>query len=149
MANKKTYTDADAEFIRLKWTVEGWSMARIGRSIGRSRSAVASYIKRYGLTGKFVRTSKPRVVKRKPRKVVRKKTTVAGGIQRSTMLHPEVTRAAPETAKMLEELTATCCRWPYGEGSETKYCGHPVRSGHSWCPMHCDIVYNTEEGDKA
>ena len=38
------------------------------------------------------------------------------------------------------ELRRSSCRWPYGVGEETRFCGHPASAG-SYCLAHRAIAY--------
>jgi len=40
----------------------------------------------------------------------------------------------------LEALGAGQCRWPFGD-LDIRFCGHPTRSGRSYCPGHHGLAY--------
>lgn len=48
----------------------------------------------------------------------------------------------PPAPKHLDitDLTATACRWPYGDGPFT-YCGQTKVTGRPYCEYHCSIAY--------
>lgn len=48
---------------------------------------------------------------------------------------------APEDRLSLTELRPTTCRWPYGEGKDTTYCGKRCRADQPYCAAHMAVAY--------
>jgi hypothetical protein len=45
----------------------------------------------------------------------------------------------------LEALTASQCRWPYGE-EDVRFCGHVAEEGAPYCPAHRGLAYVPDPG---
>lgn len=54
---------------------------------------------------------------------------------------PSTSDPAPEDRLSLTELRPTTCRWPYGEGKDTTYCGKRCRADQPYCAAHMAVAY--------
>jgi hypothetical protein len=76
------------------------------------------------------------------------KAPVANFLQRAKadMADPVAFIAEPTAQHVtLQELQHKHCRWPYGEGMSTTYCGHERAGKLSYCPYHAGLTTRVGE----
>lgn len=62
------------------------------------------------------------------------------------ILPPEAQRPPNGYDLTIYQLHEGDCRYPSkGDRPPYTYCGHPTESGLSYCPAHCDIVYQSKQ----
>jgi GcrA cell cycle regulator len=93
-----------------------------------SKSACVGRARRLGLPPRllFVR----RIVKHK-----------APQPAKAAPIKPTKTEPAQPRNLTLMQLQHGDCRWPFGDEAPFLFCGNPVQTGTSWCPMHRKMVY--------
>ena len=58
------------------------------------------------------------------------------GVRKGKPLPPK-----PQTVLSIERLTTTTCRWPYGEGDNTTFCGEKCAAGVPYCDDHMEVAF--------
>lgn len=158
------FSENDIKTIVAMWTAGG-SASEIAGAIGRTRSAVLGKIHRLRNSGDLKdrvhgdlvnerrRAARVRHVERvkRPRKKAKSKPPVYFGageklIKPSPFKHRDVD-VIPLHIGLLE-LTATTCRWPYGDGPIT-FCGSVIEAGQSYCLAHCGIAFRRPTKNEA
>lgn len=128
--------------------IEGLSASQIAKEIGcgLSRNAVIGKIFRMGLGSTRVIPANHPKTKRQPR--VRRVPSPHGNGSpqraRKSVMEPVPFVPAADTITPLnldlDALTATTCRWPYGDGPFT-FCGHHAPSDKPYCASHSAMSY--------
>lgn len=163
------WTDDRVETLKKLWA-DGLSASQIAKQLGGvTRNAVIGKVHRLGLSGRATpsrptrRASTPRPAAARaakpaaaspntPRPAVAKKAgPSAPRIVRDT---EPATTIAPIEARRLDNgeyatvltLREGMCKWPIGDpsGTEFRFCGHPVKSGSTYCAAHCKQAYQPQ-----
>ncbi|QPF87000.1 hypothetical protein IC762_12170 [Bradyrhizobium genosp. L] len=141
------------------------SCIEIAEAIGISRSAVIGKLRRLGFSKPAVRlTPEEKAAKLLARRAVdaknkREKRASSKGtriirlvpasshnnnlrILQTVQTEIGELRCAPVEPRNLTllELAAGDCRYPYGDGRDIVFCGHPIRKG-SYCLAHAALVF--------
>lgn len=135
----------------LELALLGYSCRQIGEALGVNKNAVVGKFYRLRKEGKVVpRYKKPRraAVVSKVRKIIAHRN---GKVVRAkfcaTPLPPvDRTNEPPSLQVGVLDLERNQCRYPHGEGSAIRFCGHPVKKG-AYCEFHAKICYREEEVD--
>jgi GcrA cell cycle regulator len=132
---------------------KGMSFAEIGREINSrfgtayTRSAVIGRARRMGLDAAKRADVSPVVSSWTAAAWPRVPATAGGGMPPLSALAPAPVKlrcvgVSPRLISVLE-LRPGDCRYPYGgdkEGEEIAFCGHPRRSGSSYCAPHFQLT---------
>lgn len=158
--DKPGWTDGRVALLRLLW-IDGLSCSQIADRLGGglSRNAVIGKANRL-----YLNVQHPRVASinpadlwmRREKKKARQREYWARRQERITSdpnyrrpakksLPPFVIEELPPSAEFLAipflDLDRSQCRYSRGDGPDMRFCGQPVKSGHSWCHDCCKIVY--------
>jgi GcrA cell cycle regulator len=127
----------------------GISMSQIAGLLGiKSRNAIIGKVHRMGLVRLSTRVVAPRAPKpprpdpRPPRHITRiTRTNSNSHTMRITegLVHDEPALRCVEVESRnltILELEPGDCKYPHGEGSEIRMCGHPAIEGRSYCAPH-------------
>lgn len=63
----------------------------------------------------------------------------------SMPIEPRPRRLKPGARVSLYDLRHEGCKWPYGTGSATLFCGALRQDGHPYCKFHCEMAYRSLE----
>lgn len=150
------FSENDIKTLVAMWTTGG-TASEIAGAIGRTRNAVLGKIHRLRNSGDLKdrvhgdlvnerrRAARVRHVERvkRPRKKAKSKPPVYFGageklIKPSPFKHRDVD-VVPLHIGLLD-LTATTCRWPYGDGPIT-FCGCSCEESEPYCDGHAAIAF--------
>lgn len=129
------WTPALIERLTQLWS-DGLTCSEIAAQIpGTTRSSCIGKIHRLGLPG---RPSPVRASGNAPRK--RPSPPVKP---------PSFPEPAPEVIEPLHigmmELRDSQCKWPYGVGAATTFCGHAITPGKPYCSGHCRTAFHPSQ----
>lgn len=123
---------------------EGLSAAQIAKRLGGgiSRCAVIGRARRLGLPGRPNNQPRPRPNGYTRKQCRRRKAKVFGAAApaRAEFLVTPSGMPAPLNINFAN-LKLNQCRYPNGEGSDMKFCGHPQRHGSSYCQSHHSVCW--------
>ncbi len=138
---------------------EGLSSGEIASRLGVTRNSVIGQSSRRGLTLSFTRGSKPKPppLAKAERPAASKPTSGAPNVDRIAHViaptahinHATITAVsvndylATSRPCTLMQLSATRCRWPYGDPKEPgfRYCGGAKEPERSYCPAHIKLAH--------
>lgn len=129
---RERWTQARAALAIEVWTA-GASMHEVGEAIGLTRSAVAGWIRRNGLTRKETGTV-TLTPRRKPERMARRKRPLPEAFQIT-----EKPIAARERWVPLVHTELDGCRFPGGDFPFV-FCNAPQCPDASYCRVHRDVV---------
>jgi GcrA cell cycle regulator len=133
---------------------EGLSSGEIASRLGVTRNSVIGQSSRRGLTLSFTRGSKPKAPPAEPRQsrtiAPSEPRTIAHVIAPTAHInHATITAVsvndylATSRPCTLMQLSATRCRWPYGDPKKPgfHYCGGAKEPERSYCPTHIKLAH--------
>lgn len=113
---------------------DNMSASQIAVLLGMSRCAVSGLAARNNirLTGRWAggRPKQPKPIQKQPKPV---------NMKCDNHMMP-VLDVKPAKLLTFAELTYDSCRFPYGD-RDFMYCGNQKFGDHSWCSVHCRIVF--------
>jgi GcrA cell cycle regulator len=137
------WTEGRVDRLRVLFA-DGLSTGLIANELGVSRNSVCGKLSRIGLFRKA--GEKPKYVKAKP-SILKPRTHIVAANGNSnglriTTVHEPVSIAPLRDVEVeprnldLLDLAPNDCRYPYGEGSNTVFCGRSKTDGSSYCAAH-------------
>lgn len=134
--------DSELETKAIDLALQGYSCRQIGEVIGKQKNAVVGKLYRLRKQGKL------RVNLRKAKRTAIKRTVIAhrngkvvvAKFSATTLPLIDRTDEPPSLQMSLLDLENGNCRYPHGEGSQIRFCGHPVAKG-AYCAFHAKICY--------
>lgn len=116
---------------------DGLTCSEIAAQIpGTTRSAVIGKVHRLGLPGR------PSPVARGPNPGPKKRPPPA-------VKPPSLPEPVPEEIEPLHigmmEIRDGQCKWPYGAGATTTFCGHAITPGKPYCSEHCRQAFHPSQ----
>lgn len=133
MSYRTGWSDVEESTLR-SMLADNCSFRQIAAALGRTRNQVSGKVFRLGLCSKVVRVKKPKALRRVFRADFKRGMPLP--VERFDAREINV----PESErKMLHELTAQECHWPYGDGPFS-FCARPAVPDHAYCADHKQLA---------
>lgn len=139
------WTDAMNQMLRLRWS-EKVSCRAIGNELGVTKSAIIGRARRLGLARRSSGGMGDDGI-RVPREPATRRTPFRQPPPASHPIFDAITDLSPTAGDALAlhvsllDLTSDQCRWPFGEGRDTTFCGQPRVDGYPYCQCHAARAY--------